>query len=334
MGRKPSITPVVRGQVVALHQTGLSGRRIAAQLSISEHAVRNAIGLHKDTDGFVDRPHPGLSPATSTATNRLIVRTSLRNRRLTAPDIKAELHDNLGISISESTVQRRLRSAGLNGRVARKKPFISERNRRRRLSWANARVNWNQLMWDLILWSDETKFNLFGSDGRKYVRRRPGEEYNPECTTATVKHGGGGIMVWASMSAHGVGPIRLIDGIMLKEQYLAILQETMVPGARQMFGNRLWAFQHDNDPKHTARIVKAWLDQQDFNTVNWPAQSPDINPIEHLWNEVEHHVSRVRPSNLRDLWKEVQIGWNNIPPARCRNLLESMQRRCKTRDGS
>ncbi len=57
--------------------------------------------------------------------------------------------------------------------------------------------------WNHVLWSDETKINLFGSDGVKRVWRQPGEEYKDKCVLPTVKHGGGSVMVWGCMSAAG-----------------------------------------------------------------------------------------------------------------------------------
>ena len=179
------------------------------------------------------------------------------------------------------------------------------------------------------MWSDESKFNLFGSDGQVLVRRRAGEEMNPACVVPTVKHGGGNIMVWAGMSALGPGPIRLVDGVMDQYQYRKILEETMLSAAEIMFANRPWIFQHDNDPKHTARSVKQWINDQSFEYLWWPAQSPDLNPIEHLWQVVDSPVKSRRPSNKEELFRVVSEAWSNITSDRCRTLVQSMGRRCQ-----
>lgn len=180
-----------------------------------------------------------------------------------------------------------------------------------------------------MLWSDESKFNLFGSDGQVLVRRRAGEAMNPACVVPTVKHGGGNIMVWASMSALGPGAIRLVDGVMDQYQYRSILEETMLPAAETTFVNRQWIFQQDNDPKHTARSVRQWLDDQDFETMGWPAQSPDLNPIEHMWKEVDVFVKNLRPSNKHELYQTVSEAWRSISISRCKALVQSMGRRCQ-----
>lgn len=83
-----------------------------------------------------------------------------------------------------------------------------------RLNWTKERKDWTMTDWNKVIWSDESKFNLFGSDGRVYVRRRVGEELLPECVHQTVKFGGRNAMVWGCISCDGVGPIVKVEGRM------------------------------------------------------------------------------------------------------------------------
>ncbi len=99
--------------------------------------------------------------------------------------------------------------------------------------------------WNHVLWSEETKINLFGSDGVKRVWWQPGEEYKDKCVLPTVKHGGGRVMVWGCMSAAGTGELQFIEGNMNANMYCDILKQSMIPSLRRL--GRRALFQHDKD---------------------------------------------------------------------------------------
>ena len=102
-----------------------------------------------------------------------------------------------------------------------------------------------------------------------YVRRRPGEEHLDECLAPTVKHGGGKIMVWGCFHASGVGILRRVEGKMDTEVYYKILRYQVGPQmkdlAQKQLGGPGWVFQHDNDPKHTAKKNNKFLSNNNFN---------------------------------------------------------------------
>ncbi len=99
--------------------------------------------------------------------------------------------------------------------------------------------------WNHVLWSDETKINLFGSDCVKRVWRQQGEEYKDKYVLPTVKHGGGSVMVWGCMSAAGTGELQFIEGTMTANMYCDILKQSMIPSLRRLGCRAI--FQHDND---------------------------------------------------------------------------------------
>ena len=151
--------------------------------------------------------------------------------------------------------------------VARKKHLLKPSHISQRLEWARTYENYTAEDWKRVVFSDESPFTLFQWCGKHYARRRVGEEYKPECIIPTVKHGNGKIQIWGIFSYYGVGPLKLIEGTLTGAKYREILKTHM-----RLFIQRLkkdhghdFIFQHDNDPKHTSRVVKKYLSTQSYN---------------------------------------------------------------------
>ncbi|KAJ4928978.1 hypothetical protein JOQ06_004600 [Pogonophryne albipinna] len=95
--------------------------------------------------------------------------------------------------------------------------------------------------------------------------------------------------------------------------YREILSDNLLPSARALKMKRGWVFQHDNDPKHTARATKEWLRKKHFKVLEGPSQSPDLNPIEHLWRELKVRVAQRQPQNITALEEICMEEWVKIP---------------------
>jgi len=88
-------------------------------------------------------------------------------------------------------------------------------------------------------------------------------------------------------------------------------------------------FQHDNDPRHKAKSVQEWLGKQLFEVLEWPPQSPDLNPIEHLWALLKRRLNQYEtpPSGMLELWERIHFQFYEITEDECARLYESMPRR-------
>jgi len=152
-------------------------------------------------------------------------------------------------------------------------------------------------------------------------------ELDPKNLIPTVKHGGGSVLVWGCMSATGVGKLYIINGIMDHKMYIEILKENLHVSTQKLEISDNYIFQHDNDPKHTAYNTKQWLLYNVPKQLHTPPQSPDLNPIEHLWGILKDAIKKRHISNREDLKIAFQEEWESISPTITRKLVESMHRR-------
>jgi hypothetical protein len=208
-----------------------------------------------------------------------------------------------------------------------KKPYLKPRHVKARLDFAIAHRNWSVRKWKSVLWSDETMVTLRAKNSRK-VWRLPSEKYNIECMIPHIRQDKR-VKLWGCFNFYGVGRLHRINGILNAQKFHAILQYQMLPSARTLMKNRKWLFQQDNDPKHTARINKDYLQRQGVKVMKWPACSPDLNPIENLWKILDDMTSKRKPKTENELFTTLNHAWVNMNEDYLKKLVQSMPSRCK-----
>ncbi|KAK3548201.1 hypothetical protein QTP70_005167 [Hemibagrus guttatus] len=218
-------------------------------------------------------------------------------------------------------------SSSLHGRVPRRKPLLNKKNIKARLSFARKHLDDPQDFWEHTLWTDETKMELFGRSVSHYVWRKSNTAFQKKNITPTVKYGGGSVMVCGCSAASGPGRLAVINETMNSAVYQKILKENVRLSVCDLKLKRTWVLQQDNDPKHTSKSTSEWLKKNKMKTLEWPSQSPDLNPIEMLWHDLKKVVHARKPSNVAELQQFCKDEWAKIPPQRCNRLSASYGKR-------
>ena len=110
-------------------------------------------------------------------------------------------------------------------------------------------------------------------------------------------------------------------------KYRQVLEENLLQSAKDLRLERRFTFQQGNAPKHTAKTTLEWLQNKNMKVLEWPSQSPDLNPIDNLWKDLKIAVHRHSPSNLTEFEQICKEEWEKIPKSRCTKLIRTYTRR-------
>uniref|UniRef100_A0A672KT30 Transposase n=1 Tax=Sinocyclocheilus grahami TaxID=75366 RepID=A0A672KT30_SINGR len=326
MGKTKELSKDTRDKIVDLHKAGMGYRKIGKQLGEKATIVGAIIRKWKKFKMTVNLPRTGAPCKISPRGVSMILRKVRDQPRTTREDLVNDLK-RAGTTVSTVTISNTLHRHGLKSCSVGKVPLLKPAHVQARLKFAKDHLDDPEEAWEKVMWSEETKIEVFGINSTRRVWRKKKNEYNPKNTIPTVKHGGGNIMLWGCFSAKGTGRLHRIEGRMDGAMYCEILGNNLVPSVRALKMGRGWVFQHDNDPKHTARATKERLRKKHFKVLEWPSQSPDLNPIENLWRELKLHVAQRQPQNLKDLENTCMEEWAKIPAAVCANLVKNYRKR-------
>lgn len=328
MPRGVKISVEIKQLIINAYSRGDRQSDIARRFEVKKSAVWAIIKRYERTGSIEHKPKSGRPKKMSNKSVRMLKRISSINPFMSSNQLKVELETSGMCSVSSRTIRRRLVEEKLFSRRPAKKPLLSKKNRLARLEFARQHIHWTKDDWKRVCWSDESKFNLLNSDGIQFVRRPVGHRLDPKYTKPTVKHGGGSVIVWGCFSGFGMGPLHNIIGIMDRFMYRDILQNVMLPHVEDTLPLR-FKFQQDNDPKHSSKLVKKFFTDEQIPVLKWPSQSPDLNPIENLWEILDRSVRTRTYSNKGDLFASLQEKWSNLDMGIVDKLIESMPRRCQ-----
>ncbi|GBM76409.1 Transposable element Tc1 transposase [Araneus ventricosus] len=332
MGKAANLSEFDRGQIALVRRLGSSITETARLVGFSRSAV---VSIHAkwindgDTSSRlqgVDRPR-----VIKEKGRRRLSRLVKQNWRQTVAQLTAQYNAGPSANVSEHTVQRTLLDMGLCSRRPTRVPLLTKRHRQLRLQWAWEHRDWTMDEWKRVSWSDESRFLIHHVDGCVRVRRLPGEQLFLSYTADHSQAGGGGMMLWGTFSWAALEPVVVVEQTMKAANYPNITADQLHPYMAFVFPTGNGIFQQDNAPRHKTRIVLEWFEEHtdEFHLMSWPPNSPDLNPMEHIWDAMERKLRAQTPpcpniSTLRDLCLDI---WYNLSPVMYQKFVVSMPRR-------
>ncbi len=243
------------------------------------------------------------------------------NRHASSLQLSKEVESQTGVTISCDTIRRTLQRNGMHGCRPWKKPLLKPKHKKAHLEFARAHADKDEYYWDFILWSDETKRNVFGTDGFKTVWRRKGEEYKEKCMVPTV----------VAVSLCGAAWVLLLSGSCISLMASWSHKCTALYWKRRCYHHSvpLVVVHFSNMTMILNTHLRPLLDFWRRTGWKWfsESMSPDLNPIEHLWGILKRQVEHHSPSSIQSLKEVILEEWKKIYLEKCRQLVHSMPRR-------
>ncbi|GFV10981.1 transposable element Tc3 transposase [Trichonephila clavipes] len=296
-------------------EMGLSQADAARRLNVSRSVVQRLWDQYQSEDSVSRRPVPGRPRATTPAEDRFLALSARRRRTTTVPQLVADHFQASGRRISATTVRNRLHNA------AKEPLMLGKRNMF--LGRSNNGAS--------VLFTDESRFTMESDSGRLLIWREQRTRYHQSNTVERHSYRGGGILVWAGISLGGHTDLHVFHGgTVTGLRYRDEILDPYVRPYAAAIGND-FILMDDNARPHRARIVEEYLEDHGLERMEWPARSPDLNPIEHLWDYLGREVAALNPPprSLHELKQGLLCVWSSLPIPVSDNLINSMGNRCR-----
>jgi len=313
------LTEFEMGQIIASKNDGKSVSEIARLVKRSRDCVRR----------FLGSPDAYGSNFTAHRPSKLSSREKRRVFREASGGIWSarKIVEATGLNVSTWTIARLLKSLDIFKYVPMNKaPSMTLEHEKARRLWAEKMVDYGVQNWNKMVFSDEKKWNLDGPDGLRYYWHDLRTEKK---TFFSRQNGGGSVMVWAAFWSDGTTKIAFLDGKQKAADYVWTLSEYLLPAVHLRFGTE-FVFQQDNASILTSNETTEFFVEHSIDKIDWPAKSPDLNPIENVWayltRKVYHDGKQF--STINELKESILREWSALQVSYLQKLVDSMKTRC------
>ena len=258
---------------------------------------------------------------------QMFVKMSLKDRFNIAMYISPGFCEQTGKLISRKIVSHRLNKEKLVAQIPYCKSLISKKNQKVHLDFATEHILGTEEQWNMVHFSDESKFNLFGSDGKRFVGCKNGECLSPQSVKKTVKFGGGSIIVWRMISSVGVGPIVCFHSSINASVYKELLcQHALLHLCKGTVETPI--FMQDNVPCHKAKTVLIFLWRRRNSCYEVATTKHRYESYRECMEIIGEKALNRNPQNIDDLWGFLKEEWESLTATFCKKLIGSCGQRC------
>lgn len=281
---------------------------------VSERTIYRLKARLKNGLGVKRLPGSGRPRKVDDTGRRAIGRIIQADPRLSNEKIAARLQKSSPITVSRFTIARELNHLNISRFKPEYRPVLTAKHIAARLEFCleNRQRNWTK-----TVFSDEAMFQFYSNSCKLLGKERPVLE-RPKYTPK--------IMIWRGIAERGKTPLKFCRKIMNSDEYIETIDGYLLTTMSTLYPDG-FIFQQDNAPCHVSKKTREFLENSDIPVLKWPANSPDLNPIENVWGLMKTHLSKKVITNMAQLEREIELIWEGFSHEYLSSLVNSMKTR-------